>query len=666
LVSPSGAVRRAGRRRLLAYCIATLIPVLAIGLLIGWIADNELQRQGLAGARAEGTQIDQTFVALVGPNQRVNLSPAQVTALTGELRQMTSERKFYGIRVWSSAGALLVDTGGPFAPRPLPPAALRSVARGAVLTTVLNVPGSADHAVGVSETTIPGSPASGYLTVYLPYNEVQAELAAELNRIDLGLIVGLALLYVVLFLINQSTTRRLRREADRNAWLARTDLLTGLPNRLALQERLERMLRPPQGQPLGFAVIVMDLNKFKHVNDNLGHAIGDGLLREVGERLRACTRGGDFVARLGGDEFAFVLSGISDREQVGELIERVRGTLRTDIVRDTILLSMEGSFGVATSPRDGEVADVLLQRADTAMYRAKATGTSVQFYDEVADMRRPEWLTLAGQLRHAVAAGELRLLYQPKVALDTGALIGVEALLRWQHPERGLIGPDEFLGVAEETGAIREITEWVIDQALAQMVAWDQSTPVPAVAVNVSTKSLRYEDGLPDTVAAALRWYGIAADRLIAEVTETALIADNAAARDVLLDLSQMGVRISIDDFGKGFAGIGYLTDMPVNELKLDREFVSRMLDDRADYAIVQSVVDLARRLGLDCTAEGIESRELLQALRTVGCGRGQGFFISVPLGPEELGLWVRSTLGGVHPARPFVAPAPRGLLLGR
>ena len=657
-------VRRSGRRRLLAYCAASLVPVLTIGLLVASIASNQLQRQGLAEARSGASLIDRTVSALIGPGQHIGLTPVQVTALTGELRQMMAEHRFYGLGVWSSDNTAILDTGGPFQPVPLHGAPLRSVRSGGVLTRPLDVPHSRASAVAVSELLATGTAGRGYLTVYIPFDTLHAELNAELDRIDLGLGLGLALLYVVLFLINRSTTRGLRREAELNSRLARTDVLTGLPNRRALHEHIEQLLAAGTGPPRRFSVVIVDLNQFKHVNDNLGHRIGDRLLQEVARRLSTSTRGEDFVSRLGGDEFALILSGTSDAQQVAGLIERVRSTLRTDMEHEGIPLSVEASFGVALHPQDGSDADLLLQRADTAMYRAKAAETSVRFYDKVVDVSKPEWLTLAGQLRRAVGAGELRLYYQPKISLDSRDLVGVEALLRWEHPERGLIAPDDFLGIAERTGAIRPITEWVLDEALAQMARWDHATRVPCLSVNISTKSLRYEDGLPDTVSTLLERHGISPGRLTLEVTETALAADDAVATDVVAALSRIGVQISIDDFGKGFTGIGYLKQMPVSELKVDKEFVMRMLNDKADHAIVQSVVDLARRLDLDCTAEGIESREIYEALRAIGCRRGQGFFISVPLGPDELARWARSNLGAARPTRaPERAP---GALLGR
>jgi len=650
----------------MVYCAVSLVPVLAIGLLVASIAGSQLRRQGLAEARSAGLLIDRTVFALIGPGQRVDLTPPQVTALTGELRQMTADRRLYGLGVWDGDNAAILDTGGPFEPVPLTGEALRSVRNGEVLTHALDVPHSSHHAVAVSELLLAGAPTEGYLTVYLPFNTMQSELTAELDRIDLGLVLGLALLYLVLFLINQSTTRGLRREADLSSRLARTDVLTGLPNRRALHEHIQSMLAAGPGSAMRFAVVVIDLDQFKHVNDNLGHQIGDQLLQEVGSRLSGYTRPEDFVARLGGDEFALILPGTSEPDRVGDLIETVRSGLRTDVEHEGIPLSVEASFGVALCPQDGAEAELLLQRADTAMYRAKATETSVRFYDGVVDVSKPEWLTLAGQLRRAAGAGELRLHYQPKISLDSRSLVGAEALLRWEHPERGLIGPDDFLGVAERTGTIRAITEWVLDEALAQMARWDRTIRVPHVAVNISTKSLRYEDGLPGTVSSLLRRHGIAAERLTLEVTETALVADDVAARDVVGSLSRMGVKISIDDFGKGYTGIGYLKDMPVNELKVDKAFVIGMLDDRADHAIVRSVVDLAHRLDLDCTAEGIESREIYEALRAVGCRRGQGFFISVPLGPDEFGFWVRSNLGGSGLSRRVDSEPPSGALLSR
>jgi diguanylate cyclase (GGDEF)-like protein len=437
--------------------------------------------------------------------------------------------------------------------------------------------------------------------------------------------------------------------------------LTDLPNRRALHEHVRRMLEPPDES--NFALVVMDLDQFKNVNDNLGHRIGDRLLLEVAHRLRTCMRAQDFVARLGGDEFALVLGGVSEPAQVAELIEVVRAGLRNDVEYEGIPLSVDGSFGVAIHPHDGREAELLLQRADKAMYRAKATDTSVQFYDEVVDVSKPEWLTLAGQLRRSVEAGELRLVYQPKIELATGDLTGVEALLRWQHPTRGLVGPEEFIRIAERTRTIGEITAWVLDAALGQLAQWDESiAEVPRVAVNISTKSLRYEAALPGTVANLLRRHDIEPHRLMLEITETALSTDDVAARSVLDMLDAMGVKISVDDFGKGYTGIGYLKHMPVSELKIDKDFVVRMIDDRADHAIVRSVVDLAHRLGLECTAEGIETHAQFEELRAIGCERGQGYYISEPLTPEAFDMWMHDHRSRRHDRVRLAHPAGSAL----
>jgi len=656
-VPPADPGRRLPRRRFLAYWLASLVPVVAIGLIVGLVARGQLQDQGLAQAKSEGAIIDQALLALVGPDQKVDLTAAQESALVDELRAMTSEHRFYGLRLHGSG--MDVDVGGPFPRYRLSAAQLAAVRRGEEVADVQPVPGGGHQAVAVSELMIPGRPGGGYLTVILPYDLVQAELGHELAQILLGLGLGLAVLWVVLVLITRSVTRGLRQEASLNAQLARHDLLTALPNRLALAEHVARLLARPRRRREPFALVVADLDQFKHVNDSLGHRVGDQLLREAADRLRSSIRSRDFVARLGGDEFALVLAGPAGHDAVRAVIDRVRASLRADVEYEGVRLSLEGSFGVAVFPDDGDDGDLLLQHADAAMYRAKSTDTSVQFYDEALDASQADWLGVAGQLRTAVRAGDLRLRYQPTIDLGTGALVGAEALVRWQHPERGLVGPREFLAVAERSRTMGDLTAWVLDEALAQLARWDRIEAVPGIAVNVSTRNLHREDRLPDTLAALLRAHHVAAERVTLEVTETALVVDDEGARQVLQALHRMGVRISIDDFGQGYTGLGYLRHLPVCELKVDQDFVCNMVERTQDDAIVRSIADLARRLGLRCAAEGIESEALYHAAWAAGCQLGQGFFIAEPLDPDELVSWVRARRAGSQPGRDRRAGAP-------
>ena len=647
-----GMAGRAPGRRLLGSFLAALVPVVAIGASIGLVVHGELHAQGIAEARSEGVQLDRVIGALMGPALEVDRTPAEVATLTRDLGPLQSRNRLYGVQVAGPGRAATVDTGGPFARFRLDAAQRAAVAGGQVLTQVRSLPKGPGRAVAVSELTVPGDPAAGELTVFLPYGQVQSELADELSRIDLALGAGLAVLFVVLCLVIRSASRGLRREAGRNALLSRQDTLTGLPNRLALIEDADRLLRRSDGGQAGVSVVVCDLDQFKRVNDSLGHRVGDQLLSEVADRLRAAVRPGDFVARIGGDEFAAVLPGVTDVAAVRRLVERMAAALQAEVYVDGVALTVEASFGVAASPGGGTGADLLLQHAGAALSRSKGSESPVAFYDAALDDGGSEWPEMAGQLRTAMRSGGLGLQFQPKVALSTGALVGVEALLRWEHPERGAVPPEAFVAVAERGRSMGDLTAWVLDESLAQLARWDRTVSVPELAVNISTRNLHPEDRLPDVLAALLLRHRVDAERVVLEITETALFVDDAAARKVLQDLHRLGVRISIDDFGQGFAGIGYLRHMPVSELKVDKEFVLNMTASWKDHAIVRSAADLARRLGLECTAEGIASQELLEAARAAGCGLGQGFHISEPLDAGRFTEWARARSPRVGTAR--------------
>jgi diguanylate cyclase len=385
---------------------------------------------------------------------------------------------------------------------------------------------------------------------------------------------------------------------------------------------------------------VMDLDRFKEVNDSLGHHAGDELLQEVGRRLTNVLRTSDSVARLGGDEFGILLPNPSDHDAVTAVVEKLVETLQEPIAVQGLPLVVEASVGIAVFPDDGLDADTLLRAADVAMYTAKEEKTGYGFFDGSTHQLDLARLTLVGELRRALEKHELVLHYQPQALLDTGEVRSVEALLRWNHPERGLIGPGEFIPLAQQTGLIRPLTLYVIGEALRQCQAWERKGLELAVAVNVSTRNL-LDVEFPTQVKALLGAWDLDADRLELEITEDAVLTDPVRTKAILEELAEMGVRLAIDDFGTGYSSLAYLKRLPITQIKIDRSFVIGMATDEDDATIVRSTIDLGRNLGLDVVAEGVETEPIWNTLRELGCTIAQGYYLSRPVPPDELGSWL-------------------------
>ena len=415
-----------------------------------------------------------------------------------------------------------------------------------------------------------------------------------------------------------------------------TDSLTGLPNRRLFNDRVERALALARREGHQVAVMIIDLDRFKEVNDTLGHGSGDVLLQEIAARLTDCVRESDTIARLGGDEFAVLLPEVTDPAGAALVATALGAAIAEPVLLEGLSLDTEASIGIALFPGDGDDVAHLLQRADVAMYTAKADHLGHAFYGSEHDHYSPERLALVGELRHAIEDGQLVLHYQPKVDLTSGALAGVEVLVRWQHPVRGLLPPGEFVPLAEHTTLIKPLTLHILTRALAQVGDWDRQGRRLSVAVNVSARNLLDPD-FADAVAACLDLAGLTPDRLELEITESVLMANPVRAMEVLSRLSGMGVALSIEDFGTGYSSLDYLKRLPVNVLKIDRSFVMNMASDPADAMIVRSTIDLARNLGLRVVAEGIEDQAVYDMLRGLGCHVGQGFLMSRPVCPADL-----------------------------
>jgi diguanylate cyclase (GGDEF)-like protein len=386
--------------------------------------------------------------------------------------------------------------------------------------------------------------------------------------------------------------------------------------------------------------MILDLDRFKEVNDTLGHHNGDLLLKQIGSRLTAALRESDSIARLGGDEFGVLLPQIADGDEALAVAEKIRQALREPVALNGISLDLAATIGIAVYPEHGDDVVTLLQRADVAMYLAKEDHTGCELYLPERDEYSPARLALVAELRRAIDQEELVLHYQPKAELKGGRVVGVEALVRWQHPERGLLRPDEFVPLAERTGLIKELTLRVLEAALHQLRAWQENGLQLSVSVNLSARDL-LDLELPETVERLLRKYDLPPNRLELEITESVILADPMRARLVLNRLSAMGVELAIDDFGSGYSSLAYLKRLPVRQIKIDRSFVMNMEQDENDAVIVRSTIDLGRNLGLRVVAEGVESEATWSDLARLECDLAQGYYLSRPIPAQALAHWV-------------------------
>ena len=423
------------------------------------------------------------------------------------------------------------------------------------------------------------------------------------------------------------------------------DSLTGLPNRVLLRQRVEHALAHTQTAGDRVAVLLIDLDHFKEINDTLGHLHGDRLLREIAQRLAALVRPGDTVARLGGDEFAVVLAPVSTTADAVRLAESLRARIDEPIDVDGVVMRTEASIGVAVAPDHGRDVDTMLRRADIAMYVAKGGRVGIAAYDSAQESHSPARLALAGELRRALEQFELTVHYQPQATLRTGLVTGVEALVRWQHPSRGLVGPDEFVPLAENTGLIGPLTLAVLERAVAQVRAWDGIGVHLDVAVNLSSRTL-LDGRLPGIVSDLLERHEVAAPRLELEITESMIADDPDRAIEIIAALGKLGVRLALDDFGTGYSSLANLRDLEVSRLKIDRSFTSGMTECNADAVIVGTTVELAHRLGLEVVAEGVESQEAWDWLKAMGCDQAQGYWLARPMGPEHATAWLTGRRG--------------------
>ncbi len=434
-------------------------------------------------------------------------------------------------------------------------------------------------------------------------------------------------------------TKRKRAE-ERAEYLATRDPLTGLPNRVLLHDRLEQGVFNAARHHTGFAFMFIDLDRFKTINDSLGHQVGDELLKRVAARLTACVRATDTVARLGGDEFAVILENLDDDDDEGaqQVAEKMIGAMGAPMLIDNQHLSTSCSIGISLYPNDGKDSASLMKNADVAMYFAKEKGrNNYQFFSAQMNSRAQERLSVENYLRLALKRNELVLHYQPRVKMATGELVGVEALIRWQHPRRGLLMPDKFIEVAEDSGLIVPIGEWVLENACAQIRAWQHSVKHGLkISLNLSVGQVVDGERLYAAVQAALQRSGIDAECLELELTESHLMKNIDEKASLLHRLGQLGVGISIDDFGTGYSSLSYLKTLPVDSIKIDSSFVRDIHADANDAAIIKAILAMAHSLHLSVVAEGVETAEQFRLLKDLGCDEYQGFHESPPLTPAD------------------------------
>jgi diguanylate cyclase len=424
------------------------------------------------------------------------------------------------------------------------------------------------------------------------------------------------------------------------------DPLTGLPNRVLFKDHLEYAIKTASRNNAKLSVFVLDLDRFKEINNTLGHFSGDLLLRGVAIRLLEVLRKSDTLARFGGDEYAVLLPAVNGIDDLDIISNKIQQAFDPAFVLEGIHLDVQASTGAVLYPDHGRDADTLLKKADVAMYFAKNNNKRFFIYDPEMDTYNAYRLTLMGELKSAIDYDDLTLYYQPKMDIKHNRVIGTEALVRWTHREHGIILPDEFISVAERTGLINPLFEWVANRALQQTALWQKSGLDVTVSINLSPKNL-LDPNLPDIIADLPEFYEVPPEKIIFEITETAIMSDPNLALAVVSRISGMGFKLSIDDFGTGYSSFAYLAKLPVSEIKIDKSFVMNMLKNETNYIIVYTAIEMAHNLGLKVVAEGVESEEILKELHLMGCDLAQGHFINKPVPSSEFDSWMISSPWG-------------------
>jgi len=645
------AASRARVRRvslLVRFGVLSAVLLAGLGMVLAVALKDTVQARALAQAEHEAATVARTGVLPVlhlSDFQDGRIIPARLAGLESALRGVTDDGEVVRVNVFDGVGTLLYSDDTELIGEQSTSDDVAEALSGGIVSGVESDEDEvSEHRSGtllevyvpVWMATTPGGPEQvvGAFEMYLDYGPVAHGVAADLRRLSWCLGLGLLTMWAGLFQLVATASRHLRQHAQTHAWMARHDSLTELPNRALFTERAREAVHAADEAGNAAAVLLVDLDRFKEVNDTLGHHVGDTLLRAVGDRLGAHVTGTGTVGRLSGDEFAVLLPEVNETAAVARLAERLLEELRRPVVVDGLTLEIDASIGAAVFPDDARTEGELLQRADVALYQAKLHHDGVVVYRPELDVHTPARLALFGELRRAIEAEQLVLHYQPKVALGHGPghgrVIGVEALVRWEHPERGLLFPGDFVPVAEQTGLIRPMTLHLLDLALRDCRTWRELGLDLSVAVNLSARSLA-DTELPGHVREMLDRHGLPADALELEITETTAMLDPGRALTVLAGLRALGVLLSVDDYGTGHSSLSYLHQLPVHTLKIDRSFVQTMDRNPHEATIVRSTVDLARSLGLRVVAEGVETEAAWRQLVLLGCDAAQGYWLARP-----------------------------------
>jgi diguanylate cyclase (GGDEF)-like protein len=649
------------------FAIASAVAMVVLGAVLARVEGSQIRARALADARdAASVLTDVGLRSHLQPSDMTNgVDAQQLEALDADFATALSDGRIARVKIWSPEGTVIYSDDHSLIGQTFPKAVdLQEALDGEASCDV----SSLNKAENVAEKRFgqllevylplrftPDGPPAGVFELYVPYRPVAAAIATDTRRLYLIILGGLLMLWLALSRMVLGASRRLRRDAkelqthaETSEYLAMHDPLTDLPNRILFHDRVEQATIRARRDGTQVAIMIMDLDRFKEINDALGHDRGDQILTEIGPRIRAVLRAIDTIGRLGGDEFGIVLGGLHSVEEARSLAQKIVATLARPFNLDDMELEVGASVGVALFPLHGDDPDVLMRRAEIAMYVAKTSRSTFEVYSAEQDHYTRDRLELFADLRRAIEMGDISMHFQPKVALPTGEVVGVEALARWEHPERGWVPPDVFVPLAEHTGLVRRLTTSVLESSLAQCRRWaDRGLDLP-VAVNLSVRDL-LDPGLPGQVMEMLDRYGLEARSLQLEITESSVMDQPARALDVLNALADLGLELAIDDFGTGYSSLAYLQRLPVRQLKIDRSFVTQLSDNESDAAIVRSTIDLGHSLALTVVAEGVEDARSLDILAEAGCDLAQGYHVARPMPGDAIEAWIMSSGRGLR-----------------
>ena len=665
-------MRRRRSSLIFTFAAVSLLAMVVLGVGLVVACTSLLRKQALAdGSRTAEAYVRLKFdgnpdvVQTFKANYRLKPDQAGLHSLGEQLGMKAGSGNslhpvagdpLLGVRLWSTSGELFWDSSSQaagFADGPRLDRVVNNGQTAAAVTHEVEVPDvGTSTGVSVAKGEVQRRTV---LDVYVPVHDVRggtivgvAEIELDYTDTDLALVhsvrivagvvvAGLALLWLLLFRTVWNASRTLRRQASETARLALLDPLTGLPNRRLLAERLERASTASARSGDSVGLILLDIDRFKEVNDTLGHPRGDALLVEVARRLKEVVRETDTVARLGGDEFAVLLPATGGIEETAMIAGRVQDIFAQPFDLDGLILHVDTSVGYAALPEHAADVTSLLQRADVAMYTAKSMRSGPEVYTSAGDLNSPNRLVLLGDLRRAIDdPDQLCMHYQPKIDLKSGDVCGLEALLRWRHPLRGFIPPGEFIPLAEQTGLVQSLTQRVLRMVFAQVADWAAEGQRLPVAVNLSARNLGEAD-LATFVADLLSEFALDAELFEFEITESAIVEDPERARDMLQQLTALGIPVAVDDFGIGSTSMSQLRSMPLSTLKIDRSFVADLARDEGGAVLVKAIVDLAHEFNLIAVAEGVEEPAVTEHLRRLGCDVAQGFLWSRAVPSDEL-----------------------------